>query len=181
MKLPQIVTLVLVSLVPVALLAQRASILPDAAGVFHQDARGVWTTVPTNPLKLEMRGGVKWILSVGDEYERITLDGAHAGLQVNDSRPTFYVARLTPYPQAQIVRLDAHRDERRISTRGIDGAGGRLRFHSRDIIEADIVPSGDVFSVRPRAALAPGEYMIVTSVLPGARRVLLGSEFGVTK
>lgn len=181
MKYRCFVPLAFASLVPIYLAAQQATVLPDVAGVFYKDASGGWTSLPTNLLLPEYRGGLRWILSVGDVYQRLRLDGAHASLQVSGDRPTFFVSKLSPYAQAQIVRLDAGRYERSVSSGGIDSVGAGLRFRSRDVVEAEVIPSGDVFAVRPLAALPPGEYLLVSSTLTGARRLLLGSEFGVTR
>jgi hypothetical protein len=180
MKYASFVPLALSCLVSLPVAAQQAYELPDVGAVYHKSASGTWTLLGTNLLKPELRGGLQWILAVGNEHCRVRLDGAHAAIQLADSRPTFYVTRLPPNYRALIVRLSVRDSGREVTTRGI-GAMPQLSFRPRDVVEAEMTPSGNVFAVRPREDLKPGEYMLVTSALPGAKWMLMGSEFGISR
>ena len=115
-----------------------------------------------------------------------TFRGAHAPLQIIDTRPVFYIKQLVqmaniPGQSAQdvvIVRLDVKKKSREVQ---VSNGGSMFTFksgfskESTPAITASPI-SDTVFSVVPKNDLKPGEYMVTFNGFG-----ISGYDFGITE
>jgi hypothetical protein len=151
--------------------------LPRGKGVFYNTPGG-WASIPWNVLWPYPHGEVQSFFNLGRQTYNAEMPGLHAGFQVSDPRPMFYVRGwLTP----QLVQLGTKHDFRTVR---MESGGGILEprgaFPERSLIDVDIATAAvGVISFRPHANLMPGEYMIATAAEPDQHMMMLSFDFRV--
>ena len=152
--------------------------VPFGSGVYYQGSSG-WVSLHMSPFMPFYSGGAKEFF-VGSRDLSFEMPGAHAGLAVFDSKPTFYLRGYRAGSSLRLVRSAEKQDYRKVNLSGSRDPRGWGRFRSGDVteIEAEAIADG-VLRVRPRTDLKPGEYILVSSVDQGFRGIRLAYEFGV--
>jgi hypothetical protein len=108
------------------------------------------------------------------------IPGEHAATQVADGMPTFYVRGLTSRMGPKLVQLSSKDDFRRVSMPYHAQFEPRVPFAKSALKDVDVTEvAPNVVSVRPRTALAPGEYAVVATGTPDQQRLYLGFDFRV--
>jgi len=118
--------------------------------------------------------------SIGPSRTFVDMPGSHAGIQITDARPTFYL-RGIPTVELYLVRATSKRGYREVRM----PTNGRFRewahFRDKDVTKVEIQGrSLDVASVNPVADLKPGEYALASVVEPGDPWIRLGFDFGLS-
>jgi hypothetical protein len=154
--------------------------LPAGRGVYYR-AGAEWVALSPNVLMpfWEGRDVALEILNVGSDHTISEIEGSHSGIQLGQTRPTFYLhginttnlylVRATPKEDYREVRMPVSRHFRRWA-----------HYRSEDLVGLDVEGiNGDVVAVRPTADLKPGEYALASGVQQGDRWLKLGFDFGI--
>jgi hypothetical protein len=151
--------------------------LPGPAGVYVRNSSG-WVPVESVMLWAPLYSGSNWSHRA-HEYS-IPLDNAHSGIQITEARPSFYVREPTSGEAWQIIRLASSHDQRLLRA-----ASSNDWLNTQQIVPVtpqEDVPlvhvAGNIFTLRPKAELAAGEYVLCTGV-PGGPGLKLCYSFGI--
>jgi len=150
--------------------------IPGGKGVYYNTAAG-WTAIPWNVLWPYPHGELKSYLNLGHATYNAEMAGLHAGFQISDPRPMFYVRGWrTPL----LVRLSTKHDFRTVRMQNAGLFEPRAPFPEHSVVDVDIAAATQgVISFRPHGTLMPGEYMIAAAAEPDQRMLMLSFEFSV--
>jgi hypothetical protein len=151
--------------------------LPPSKGVYYNSTSG-WAALPWNLLWPYPHSVWKSYFNVGHLTYDAEMTGVHSGFQIADARPVFYVRDMdTP----QLIQVGTKRDFRTVRMQNAGLFEPRAPFPQHSVIDVDIAATAadGVLSVRPRAPLAPGEYMIAGSGIQDQRSLMLSFDFRV--
>ncbi|HEX4543025.1 MAG TPA: hypothetical protein VH114_07655 [Candidatus Acidoferrum sp.] len=132
----------------------------DSAGVLVENSD--WTEVPQAfPSKPHVKGGPAASLfgAAVVQYE-----GLHAEVQLVPGRHVFCICHVTSIPATPtLVRLHAKKNFRELNGGRPPVFGGKINEATKkDLIPAEVSqPEDNVWLVRPREALPPGEYALM--------------------
>jgi hypothetical protein len=154
--------------------------LPGEKGAYYHGASG-WVALPLNPIMGFQEGSFKELTGLGARDAVVEMPGAHAAVRIGNARPTFFLRGFPAGSRLYLVRgteKDDYREVRMSMTRRFPNAP---KFQNRDLNEVELsAVSGDVVSVKPRADLKPGEYVLVSVLEPSYRWIRIGFDFGVS-
>lgn len=154
--------------------------LPYGRGIYYRSG-GEWVALSSTVLMpfWEGRGMALEILNVGSDHATSEIPHAHSGIQLGDSRPTFYLHGINP-AEVYLVRAVSKDDYREIQMPVSRHYRRWAHFRAEDLADLAIVGiSGDVVAVKPSADLKPGEYALAPGVQSGDQWLRLGFDFGI--
>ena len=141
----------------------------DRAGVFVQD--GEWTTVANqNPSKTRVGRGIAASLTYGAVPTKIIAEyqGEHAATQIDTAQPVFCICHFSSIPgDPVLVRLRPKKglrelDGGRMTVYPVVGNSKLADANKSDLIPVDVTrPDSQVWLIRPKFALEPGEYALM--------------------
>jgi hypothetical protein len=160
--------------------ARPAIKVPPERGVYYDGTAGI---VPLpGRLFMPMHDGVfRDMLGLGSPGLRAVVPGAYAAVAIADARPTFYLRGDRPGNRVYLMRGARKADFREFRfSRGRDIAEW-MRFRGKDLTALDVEPlEPGLAALRPRADLAPGEYVLVAVLEPRFNAIRLAFDFGIT-
>ncbi|HUA21167.1 MAG TPA: hypothetical protein VMB25_20605 [Bryobacteraceae bacterium] len=164
----------------------------DGAGLGSL-SRGVYGRTSSGWKKMDLimqsgfhtRHGASGFVGVmpGGVYE---YTGPSAQQQFENQRPVFGIVTGPPNASAPgenlrdvvIVRMSSKKDHREVAIVHGGFASSRTGINSKDTVEAELTPISDhAYTLTPKKDLKPGEYLITTRAVYGAR----GYDFGVKR
>ena len=155
--------------------------LPAGRGIYYHAAHE-WIGLPFTVLMPyeDGKGIVMEVLNVGSEHAVSELPGSYAGIQIgNDARPTFYLRGIDP-SELYLVRAIRKAGYRELWMPISRDFQEWAHFRTKDVADIELQEvAANVVSIKPRAGLKPGEYVIATPFEPGARWIRLGYGFGL--
>ena len=152
--------------------------LPAEAGFYFKASSG-WINIAPLMLWTPFLTAPSWYH--GRRESSVVLGSARAELQIREPQPTFYVRQPASGDPWQIVRVGLRNDQRllQVSSRGDFGQTVRTRpGQARDVSMTHV--AGEIFTLRPTAALDDGEYILCTSV-PGGPGLNVCYSFGIQR
>lgn len=160
---------------------------PGARVVRVPFERGVYFEAPSGTVALHssmfvpsQSSGLREYLSIGRDDAIAEMPGAHAAVQITNTRPTFYVRGYRAGTRVYLVRVASKEDYREVRLSTSRHLRETPAFKSRDLVDIEMALVGDdLVTVRPRTNLAPGEYAIVSYLEPRYRQLRQAFEFGV--
>ena len=158
--------------------SRAAPDLPTPAGVYFKDGSG-WVNIAPLMLWTPFLTAPGWYH--GRRESSVVLGAARAELQIREPQPTFYVRQPASGDPWQIVRVGRRNDQRllRVSSRGDFGQTVSTRpDRARDVPMTHV--AGEIFTLRPTAALDDGEYILCTTV-PGGPGLNVCYSFGIQR
>jgi hypothetical protein len=174
-----VLSLFCAALFPAALPAQDQAI-PQLNGIYYQTASG-WVPLRSTLFMPIASSSVAELLSLGHRRAVVEMPGPASAFRVPNGRPTFAVRGLSPSTGLYLVRSARKQTYREVRMPVAGAFSEWARFRSKDLSDIEMEPlSADVFRVRPRSDLAPGEYVLVSDMEPHFRAIRLGFDFGVT-
>jgi len=163
----------------VAMAQQSAAGLPSTKGVYYRTGNN-WVNLKWSLLWPYGQEEVKSFLSLSKAQTAAEIPGAHSMMQVADGQPVFFVKGLASAMGPKLVQLSTKNDYRRIKMRRNSLFEPQSPFFEKDARDVEIAQvAPDVVSIRPTAALTPGEYAVVTTAGPDQRRMMLSFDFRV--
>ncbi|HYK90695.1 MAG TPA: hypothetical protein VE398_18125 [Acidobacteriota bacterium] len=139
--------------------------MPAAAGAYYRQDDAKWVKLESPATaKSKTKGMGMFIETAGlSNLDMTTVyQGAHASVQISNSRPTFYVRGTVSPKDAAIVQLAQKKDSRSVQTSSaaatVDNKGGFKKGELRKVIVT--VYSDNSFSVMPEGELKSGEYLL---------------------
>lgn len=138
--------------------------LPQLGGVYFKSSSG-WVSLSDYMFWTPFYSGANWMHG-GHTYS-IPLENGHAGLQIAEARPAFYLRGPSSTEGWRLIRLTTHNDQRllrMVSSREF-GQGDRIADNQLRNLQMMHV-AGNIFSLRPEAGLEAGEYVLCAPV-PG--------------
>jgi hypothetical protein len=160
--------------------------LPVPHGLYFQSAAG-WRAMDSVVLfpDIEARSKTNWkTLGSFDrarENRRYVVPGRQARGQVAGPRPAFYLRGQRPERGWSVVRLTPQTDRRELiaTIPDVFAREPRMTFASGAPVELDpATTADDVVTLRPRADLAPGEYLVF-KIVSGQPWLIEGYAFEV--
>jgi hypothetical protein len=160
--------------------------LPVLHGLYFQSAAG-WSAMDPVILlpDVEARSKTNWkALGSWDrarERRRYFVAGRQARAHVAGPRPALYLRGQRPERGWSVVRLTPQTDYRELiaTIRDVFAREPRMKFASGAPVELDpATTADDVVTLRPRADLAPGEYLVF-KFMPGHPWLIEGYAFEV--
>jgi hypothetical protein len=160
--------------------------LPVPRGLYFQSTAG-WRSLDSVVLFPDVapRSKTNWkVLGSWDharEDRRYVVPGRQARAQVAGPRPALYLRAQRPESGWSVVRLTPQTDYRELlaTIPDVFAREPRLRFASGAPVALDpAATADDVVTLRPRADLAPGEYLVFKFV-PGQAWLIEGYAFEV--
>ena len=153
--------------------------LPSPRGVYYRAGTG-WEALPRTVFLPLESGQVRSLLSLGPRGAAAQLPGPQSVVRSGSARPVFYIRGFSPASGLYLVHARSKREYRDVRMSVDRHAFDGPHFRNQDLRAFDIDPvAPDVVSLRPRANLAPGEYVIVPPVEPAFRWIQFGYSFGV--
>jgi hypothetical protein len=179
------------TLLTVAVIAQDTP-APDPAGNFDitgiPPARGIYYRAGTEWVALSSavlmpfaqgRTVALQILNVGSDHTVAEMPGPHAGVQLADARPTFYLHGIG-LSDVYLVRAASKADFREVRMPASRHFREWAHYSAKDVTDIEIRGlNGDIVAIRPVAGLKPGEYALSSGVQTGDRWLRLGFDFGI--
>jgi hypothetical protein len=126
-----------------------------------------WTEITeVMPSNKELKHGLATALAYGliPAFAVTQFDGQHAEVQLVSRRPVLCVCRTMPVPATVLlVKLHAKKGYRELYGARLSAPGAEIaKAKQSDIVPADFSqPGKDVWLVRPKEALPPGEYALM--------------------
>ncbi len=153
--------------------------MPAADGVYCRQSDGSWTQLHSASMaQTKTKGMATFIDTDGYTKMSMTTDykGAHAPVQISNSRPGFFVRGIGSPNEAMILQLTVKKDSRELHTAStassIENKGGFKKSEIRKVTV--LVYSDESFSVTPDEDLSAGEYLFVFGYANAA------FDFGIT-
>ena len=141
----------------------------DRAGVLVQN--GDWTAVANqNPSKTRVGRGIAASLTYGAVPTKIIAEyaGEHGATQIENTRPVFCLCHFSSIPgDPVLVKLHTKKGVReldggRMVVYPVIGNSKLADANKTDLIPVDVTrPDSQVWLIRPKAALEPGEYALM--------------------
>lgn len=153
--------------------------LPTDRGVYYR-AGAVWEPLQRTDFLPFEDGDLAWMLSVGRRHLTAEIPGPQALVRAGSARPVFYVRGFSPANGMYLVRTERERDFREVKMNMDRHVLRGPRFKDAELVPFDLEAAGpDTVTLRPRADLKPGEYVILTAVGPSYRWLHFAYGFGV--
>src|SRR5258708_28931539 len=144
--------------------------VPFGKGIYYQGPAG-WVSLPSTLFMPWYGSNAKEWFGVGSRELQFEMPGSHSTVAISSSRPTFYMRGYRPGSQLRLVRGVEKQDYRKLRLAGSRDRGVWGRFRAEDLTEVELEPIADgLVTVKPRADLKPGEYVLVSS-LDGYREI----------
>ena len=151
--------------------------LPGSTGVYYRGASG-WVTLRSFMLWPPLYSGWTGFSRRSHEFN-VPLGGSHAGLQIRELQPAFYL-REPGSDDWHIIRL-ASQDDRRLLRLASSGEFTWDRFSPIEARKVQITRvAGEVFKLQPVEPLESGEYALCSAV-PGGANLSVCYGFGVQR
>lgn len=176
-------TLYSVALCAATLLGQQTGAppegLPSPRGVYYRGSSG-WEALPRTVFLPLEDGQIRSLLSLGPRGAAAQLPGPQSVVRSGSARPVFYIRGFSPANGLYLVHARSKREYRDVRMSVDRHAFDGPHFRNGDLRAFDVdAVAPDVISLRPRANLAPGEYVIVPPVEAAFRWIQFGYSFGV--
>ena len=133
--------------------------LPAELGVHYRGEKG-WVRLDQVAGKRQIqRKFLSRITGIGSLKFKSIYRGDHAGLEMRDGLPTFYIRTATP-GQGAILRLDSKKKQREVEFMTVNST------EAQEVSGESAVPSSmkqiapNLFLIEPRSRLAVGEYIL---------------------
>jgi hypothetical protein len=155
--------------------------LPNQSGLYHRSPAG-WVALPSSLVWPPLMAPRKVLAGFRHNYDfGIPLSALHATRQIADRQPTFHVRDFRSGERWQILQLAIKKDQRELRMVYRDTFPSEITFQPGTMRQVELERvADDVFTVRPNAALDPGEYLLCTTV--GGRPSLFQCyEFGIAE
>jgi hypothetical protein len=155
--------------------------IPVGRGVYYDDPSGLVPLPGTTLVPYHQTSAVEY-LGLGHAKKVVEVPGASAAFAVANARPTFYINGYQSGTRLYLVHAAEKQDYREIRMEDTRHFSEWASFSPKDLTPLDLeAVAPGLITAKPRADLAPGEYLIVSDLDRDFRMLQLCWEFRVQR
>jgi len=155
--------------------------IPAGRGIYYDDPSGLVPLPGTTLVPYHQTSALEYF-GLGHAKKVVEVPGASAAFAVTNARPTFYINGYQAGTRLYLVHAAEKQDYREIRMEDIHNFSEWASFSPKDLAALDLEAiAPGLVTLRPRADLAPGEYLIVSDVDRQFRMLQLCWEFRVQR
>jgi hypothetical protein len=155
--------------------------LPNQSGLYYRGPAG-WLALPSSLVWPPLMAPRKVLAGFRHNYDfGIPFSAPHATQQIADKQPTFHARGFRSVERWQILALAINKDKRELRMISRDTFPAEITFQPGTMRQVELKPLAyDVLTLKPNAALDPGEYLLCATVA-GGPSLFQCYEFGIAE